>query len=102
MACCVPLQCLHGVHRYGIIGNPFCPSCPQLVLDACRQGAELDSVLAPVERWVVQDPDDTELEDYDEETDEWIKKFEWGTIQVGMREDVRTQRTAPSARRGRL
>lgn len=58
-------------------------SAKQLVLDACRQGAELDVVLAPVEREVVLEVgDDAEYEEYDEETDTWTRKFHWGSIRV--------------------
>lgn len=59
------------------------PETQQLVLDACRQGAELDVVLAPVEREVVLEVgDDAEYEEYDEEAGIWTRKFHWGSIRV--------------------
>ena len=68
--------------RPGCLPSPA-TSPSQLVLEACRQGAELDVVLAPVEREVVVDAGDHEYEDYDEETDTWVRKFHWGDIRVG-------------------
>lgn len=70
--------------RPGCLPSPA-TSPSQLVLEACRQGAELDVVLAPVEREVVVDAGDHEYEDYDEETDTWVRKFHWGDIRVRLR-----------------